>query len=158
MRRKPPMVPRHPPRPRRWTSPPGGGCQTASRRAGMVCDVLHPYIPYYNRAVALSCAASGVALVSGICAGRPGACVRSSVLQAVLYPLLLVWYRGRLSGHNRRKSQCKVLCTALFRWRYKCINGTKRAVNACMGLYCNGAKIKALHRVGCKAKEKPGQK
>lgn len=56
-------------------------CQTSSRRAwkasrrrraGMVCDMLHclawihnrgahSYIPYYNRAAALACTASGVA-------------------------------------------------------------------------------------------------
>ena len=35
------------------------------RRAGMVCDMLHPYIPYYNRRAVLACAASGVAGVSG---------------------------------------------------------------------------------------------
>lgn len=33
-------------------------------RAGMVCGMLHPYIPYYNRAAALAYTASGVA--SGI--------------------------------------------------------------------------------------------
>lgn len=41
LRRKPSMVPRRPPCPCRWTSPPGGGCQIASRRAGMVCGMLH---------------------------------------------------------------------------------------------------------------------
>ena len=54
------------------------------RLAGMVCDLLHPYIHYYSRAAVLACPASGVALVSGIGAGRPGACIRSSVVQAVL--------------------------------------------------------------------------
>lgn len=34
------------------------------RRAGMVCDMLHPYIPYYNRRAVLTCIASGVAVVS----------------------------------------------------------------------------------------------
>nr|DAK96111.1 MAG TPA: hypothetical protein [Caudoviricetes sp.] len=29
IRREPPMVPRRPPCPCRWTAPPGGGCQTA---------------------------------------------------------------------------------------------------------------------------------
>nr|DAE53506.1 MAG TPA: hypothetical protein [Caudoviricetes sp.] len=29
------------------------------RRACMVCDTLHSYIPYYNRRPVLSCAASG---------------------------------------------------------------------------------------------------
>lgn len=32
--------------------------QISSRRAGMVCDVLHSYIHYYNRAAALTCTAS----------------------------------------------------------------------------------------------------
>lgn len=40
----------------------------------MVCYLLHPYIHYYNRRSALTCAASGVAVVSGIGAGRPGVC------------------------------------------------------------------------------------
>lgn len=74
------MVPRRLPCPCCWTAPPGGGCQIASRRAweasrprraGMVCDMLHrlawihnrahtlpPYIPYYNRRLVLTCAAS----------------------------------------------------------------------------------------------------
>lgn len=33
LRREPPMVPRRPPRPCRWTAPPGGGCQA---------DQVHP--------------------------------------------------------------------------------------------------------------------
>lgn len=45
---------------------------------------LHPYIPYYNRLPVLSCTASGVALVSGIGVGHPGACMYSSVVRAVL--------------------------------------------------------------------------
>jgi len=36
------------------------------------------------------------------------------------------------------------------------MDGRKAAVNACMGLYCIWAKIKALHLSRCKAKEKPG--
>ena len=76
-------------------------CQTASRRAdpvqvetlthqqvrraGMVCAMLHPYIHYYNRAAALPCPASGVAVVSIIGAGRPGAVIRSNVAQPVQY-------------------------------------------------------------------------
>nr|DAQ47859.1 MAG TPA: hypothetical protein [Caudoviricetes sp.]DAS91137.1 MAG TPA: hypothetical protein [Caudoviricetes sp.] len=60
----------------------------------MVCGVLHclawihnrahPYIHYYNRAAVLPCAASGVALVSGICWRCCGAVIRPSVAQAVL--------------------------------------------------------------------------
>ena len=38
------MVPRRPPRPCRWTAPPGGGC-----RAGMVCDMLHRLTRIHNR-------------------------------------------------------------------------------------------------------------
>ena len=40
-------------------------CQIAIRCAGMVCDLLRSYIPYYNRAAVLSCTAFGVAVVSG---------------------------------------------------------------------------------------------
>lgn len=53
----------------------------------MVCDMLHrlawihdrgaplsPYIHYYNRAAALTCTASGVALVSGIGYRASGCC------------------------------------------------------------------------------------
>lgn len=57
-------------------------CQTASRRAGRVCGMLHrlawiynrgaPYILYYNRAAVLTCIASG-----------RGACI---------------WYQFRTSG------------------------------------------------------------
>lgn len=86
---------------------------------------VHPYIPYYNRTAALSCAASGVALVSGMRWRCYSAVIRSSVAQAALYPLLSVWYRGRLSGYN---------------WRYNCIDRTKRTVNACMWLYFSRAK------------------
>nr|DAL44184.1 MAG TPA_asm: conotoxin [Caudoviricetes sp.] len=32
------------------------------------------------------------------------------------------------------------MCAVLQRWRYSCIDDTKRAVNACMGLYCSRAK------------------
>lgn len=107
------------------------------RRAGMVCDMLHPYIPYYNRRAVLTCAASGVA-------------------QAVLYPLVSVWYRERLNGSNSRKNTCKALCAVLCRWRYSCIDDAKRAVNACMGLYCSRAKQKPCTLSRYKAKEKPG--
>ena len=118
--------------------------------------LLHPYIPYYNRAAALTCTASGVAVVSGIGAGRPGACVRSSVVQVVLYPLVSVWHLRQLSGYNCRGSLCKTLCAVLQRWRYNCIDITKAAVNACMWLYCSRAKQKPYTLIRCKAKEKPG--
>ena len=75
IRRKPPMVPRRPPRPCCWTALPGELCRA---------EPLRPYIPYYNRAAVLTCIASGVAVVSGIGAGRPGAGRRSSVVQAAL--------------------------------------------------------------------------
>lgn len=44
-----------------------------------------PYIPYYNMAAALTCTASGVAVVSGMCWRCCGAVIRSSVAQAVQY-------------------------------------------------------------------------
>ena len=96
-----------------WTAPPlGGVCQivvelapapdASSMRwpaaAGMVCAMLHclvwihdrgatlrPYIPYYNRTATLSCTASGVAVVSGMCWRCYGAVIRSSVAQAIRY-------------------------------------------------------------------------
>ena len=43
-----------------------------------------PYIHYYNRRPVLICAASGVALVSGMCWRCCGAVMRSSVAQVVL--------------------------------------------------------------------------
>lgn len=91
-------------------------------------------------------------------AARPGACMPSSVAQVVLYPLVSVWYRGRLNGCNRRKSPCKALRAVLRRGRYNCIDCTKRAVNACVGLYCIRAKEKPCTVSGCKAKEKPRQR
>lgn len=53
------------------------------------------------------------------------------------------------------KSPCKDLCAVLWRGRYNFINGKKRAVNACMGLYCSRAKQKPCTLSRCKAKEKP---
>ena len=44
------------------------------RWAGMVCDMLRPYIHYYNRRYALTCTASGAALVSGMCCRPSGRC------------------------------------------------------------------------------------
>nr|DAG11606.1 MAG TPA: hypothetical protein [Caudoviricetes sp.] len=38
------------------------------------------------------------------------------------------------------------MCAVLLCWRYNCIDGTKRAVNACMGLYCSRAKEKPRQR------------
>ena len=75
MRREPPVVPRRPPRRCCWTAPPGELCRA---------EPLRPYIPYYNRAAVLTCIASGVAVVSGICWRCCGAVIRSSVAQAVL--------------------------------------------------------------------------
>ena len=105
MRRKPPMVPRR--RARKKAQ-----CQANARSgkhrdpAGLAwyavcCTVWHgsitgyngaPYIHYYNRRYALTCTASGVALVSGMRWRCCGAVIRSSIAQAVLYPLLPVWY------------------------------------------------------------------
>ena len=50
------------------------------------------------------------------------------------------------------------MCAVLLCWRYNCIDGTKRAVNACMGLYCSRAKEKPCTLSRCKAKEKPRQR
>lgn len=79
----------------------------------------------------------------------------SSVSQVVQWLVALVWYRGRLNGCNRRKRRCKAVCAGLYRGRYKSIDDTKRAVNACMWLYCIRAKRKPCTGLGCKAKEKP---
>lgn len=72
----------------------------------MVCGVLHclawiynrgtplrPYIPYYNRAAALTCTASGVALVSLVMRWKCcGAVIRSNVAQAVhSWPVWLLY-------------------------------------------------------------------
>lgn len=122
------MVPRRPPRPCRWTAPPGGGCQTSSRRAWEVSrlrradrvQAAHPYIPYYNRAAVLTCAASGR------CAS--------------------IWY----------VLECvRALADApAWRGRYNCIDGTKHTINACVWLYCSRAKIKALHPQRMQGKRK----
>lgn len=66
------------------------------RRAGTVCAMLyrltwiynrdapaHPYIHYYNRAAALTCTASGVAVVSGIGADAALDGMPSGVAQVV---------------------------------------------------------------------------
>lgn len=103
----------------------------------------------------MSCTASGAALVSGIGVWRPSACMLFSVSRAALYPLVSVWYRGRLSGYNRRKSPCKALCIVLLRLRYNCIDDAKHAVNACSWLYWSMAKIKAPHRVDARQKKSP---
>lgn len=87
-----------------------------------------------------------------------GRCVCFSVAQTELYLLFSVWYCGRFNRCNRRKCHCKALCAVLRRWRYNCIDGTKRTVNACMWLYCNRAKEKPHTFSRCKAKEKPRQR
>lgn len=109
IRREPPMVPRRPPRLCRWTDcrVEGARLQAAGLAPHQVRRVQHlpairgqqkqtppgghglryaapSYIPYYNRAAVLACTASGVAVVSGIGAGRSGACVRSSAAQVIL--------------------------------------------------------------------------
>lgn len=50
---------------------------------GSIAGMFH-YIPYYNTRSVLTCTVSGVAVVSGIGAGRPVAVIRSSVAQVVL--------------------------------------------------------------------------
>lgn len=98
----------------------------------MVCGMLHrlawiynrgtplrPYIHYYNRAAVLSCIASGVALVSGISVGRPGAVIRSGVAQAgIIAACVGLVYIRRLNGYNCRKRRCKALRAALRRGLY----------------------------------------
>lgn len=94
-------------------------CQIASCRAGMVCDVLHSrawihdmvrfYIPYYNRAAALPCIASGVAVVSGSGLGAALDGMPSSVAQVVHRRLVWLLYCVRWNGSNQRKSPCKAL-------------------------------------------------
>lgn len=141
------------------------------RRACMVCDLLHCLAWIHSRAhrcpliyliiiggLRWSVQRPGVAVVSGIGGARSGACMPSSVVQVILYSLVLVWYRGRLNGHNRRKRLCKALCAVLCRWRYNCIDRAKHTVNACIGLYCIRAKRKPCTGSGCKAKEKPRQR
>lgn len=85
-------------------------CQIASRRAGMVCDMLprrawiynraHPYIPYYNIAAVLTCTASGVAVVSGIGGGATLDGMPSSVAQVVYRRLACLLYCVRWNGSN----------------------------------------------------------
>lgn len=71
----------------------------------MVCNLLHclawihnkgaplrPYIPYYNRAAVLTCIASGVAVVSGICAGATLDGMPSNVAQLVYSRLVYLLY------------------------------------------------------------------
>lgn len=70
------------------------------RRAGMVCGMLHPYIPYYNRAAALPCTASGVAVVSGIGGGATLDGMPSSVAQVVYRRLAYLLYCVLWNGSN----------------------------------------------------------
>ena len=60
--------------------------------AGMVCDLLRSYIPYYNRAVALACTAPSVAQVHDIGAGAALDGMPSSVTQAVYRRLVYLLY------------------------------------------------------------------
>lgn len=104
LRRKPPMVPRRPPRPLPLDCPAGWrvpdrkppGVESIETPAGLAWSAIcctvwrgsitgaHPYIPYYNRAAVLTCAASGAALVSGTRWRFCGAVMCSSVSQVVL--------------------------------------------------------------------------
>lgn len=144
-------------------------CQIANRRAGMVCGMLHclawthnrgaplrPYIHYYNRRYALTCTASGVAVVSGMCWRFCGAVMCSNVAQAAQYSRMQPPHNSSKNTANSRKSVCKALCAVLQRWRYNCIDKTKRSVSACIGLYFSRAKQKPCTLSRCKAKEKPG--
>lgn len=79
----------------------------------------------------------------------------SSVSQAVQWLVVLVWYLRRYNWANHRKSHCKVLCAVLRRGRYKLHRLHKTRCKRLYGAVLQQGKIKALHRVGCKAKEKP---
>lgn len=68
--------------------------------AGMVCDLLRSYIPYYNRAVALACTAPSVAQVPDIGAGAALDGMPSSVAQAVHRRLVYLLYCVRWNGSN----------------------------------------------------------
>ena len=70
------------------------------RWAGMVCDMLHPYIPYYNRAAVLTCTTSGVALVSGTGRGAALDGMPSSVAQVVYRQFVRLLYCVRWNGSN----------------------------------------------------------
>ena len=112
---------------------------------------LHPYIPYYNRAVALTCAASGVALVYGMYWRCCDTLQRGAGgIIAVCVGLVF----AAVEWGNSQKSPCKALCAALRCGWYNCIDDTKAAVNICMGLYCSRAKIKALHPQQMQGKRK----
>ena len=86
IRRQPSMVPHRPPRPLLL------GCPAGLSWSAMCCTVwhgsitgAHPYIPYYNRAAVLTCAASGTASYIWYRWRRCGVAMRSSVAQAVRY-------------------------------------------------------------------------
>ena len=134
----------------------------------MVCGMLHclawihnrgaplrPYIHYYNRRYALTCTASGVAVVSGMCWRFCGAVMCSNVAQAAQYSRMQPPHNSSKNTANSRKSVCKALCAVLQRWRYNCIDKTKRSVSACIGLYFSRAKQKPCTLNRCKAKENP---
>lgn len=137
----------------------------------MVCGMLHSlawihnsdallrhYIPYYNRAVALVCPASGVAVVSGMgcrASGRVYALRRDT--GGVIFACIGLASSAVEWGKSQER-HCKTLCSVLRRWRYNCMNETKRAINACMGLYCSGTKQKPCTLSRYKAKEKPRQR
>ena len=148
LRREPPMVPRRPPRPAagltrrvegarltRWQIASRRTWETSRpRRADHVqVETLTPpgwhglryaalsYMPYYNRAAVLTCAAS-----------RRGA---SGVIVDCIGLVLLAVERV-----NRRKSPCKAPCAVLRHWSYNCMDWIKDAVKACIGLYCSKAK------------------
>lgn len=60
------------------------------------------YIPYYNRAAVLTCTASGVAVVSGICGGAVLDGMPSSVAQVVYSRLVYLLYCARWNRANQR--------------------------------------------------------
>lgn len=149
------MVPRRPPRSCRWTAPVGwrapgealaSNPHTVDAAPSPLAwihnrgEPLPLYIPYYNKAAVLTCAASGVSLVSGIGASRPGAGRLSSAAQAVQYSRMHPPHNSgktRQIAGNATVKPCALFCCV---GGINCINGAKRAVNACMQLYCNIAK------------------
>ena len=58
---------------------------------------------------------------------------------------------GQITG-NATVKPCTLFCGT---GSINCMDGTKRAVNACIWLYCSRAKQKPCTSSRCKAKEKP---
>lgn len=109
-------------------------------RRAWIYNRAHPYIPYYNREAALTCTATGVAVVSGIGAGAALDGVPSSGVQVRIGGLcgccIAFVGIGQING-NATVKPCKRFwrCCGII-----CMDGRKAAVKACMWLYCSLAK------------------